>query len=177
MIVTTIRHVKKEIRVLGIAIEHARIPDRFHIVGVVYRGGLWLDGVMSTVANETDITGGVVEMVKRSPHHPQVRVALLSDALTGGAAIDPYGLSLGISKPVIAITSGGELEEFPTEGSAQRLELKRGGATLVAMCYGLRSRDAERVLMVSTREWVLPEALRVARLVVSAVTASMNQKI
>jgi endonuclease V-like protein UPF0215 family len=177
MIATTIRQVKKEIRVLGIAIERSGKTDRFHVVGVVYRGRLWLDGVMSTVVNETDITGDIVEMIKRSPHHPQIRVALLSDALTNGATIDPYELSLGISKPVIAIKSCGGQKKFHVNEVGQRLELKSDGATLAAMCYGLRSHEADRVLRVSTREGVLPEALRVAGLVVMAVAAIVDQKI
>ena len=72
-----LRQVKKEIRVLGFAAKPTGVNDKLYVVGVVFRGKLWLDGVMRTVACGPDITKEVVEMIINSPHHPQIRVILL----------------------------------------------------------------------------------------------------
>ncbi len=67
-----LRQIKKEIRVLGVAAR--RDPGAYTIIGVVYRGSLWLDGVLKTHSKGADITEPIAEMLKRSPHSGQVRV-------------------------------------------------------------------------------------------------------
>jgi len=176
-----IRQVKREIRVLGIAVKPSYNGGRLHAVGVVFRGRRWLDGVMRTTAQKPDITERLVEMIKTSPHHPQIRVLLLHDAhIEGGASIDPFRLSTGTSRPVVALSTdeSGPAAPEATEGiAAQRFTLERKAGSIVVLSVGLRSRDAARILEVSTREGVMPEALRVAGLVVSAVAACPEQNI
>jgi endonuclease V-like protein UPF0215 family len=176
-----IRQVKKEIRVLGIAVKPSITGHQFHAVGVVFRGCLWLDGVMRTTAQGPDITDRLVEMIAESPHHPQIRVLLLHDSLIeGGAIIDPHRLSEGTSKPVIAIPDGKwDLEAVPAPGgmAAYRFTHERGSVPIDVLSIGLRGPEASRVLEVSTREGVMPEALRVAGLVVSALAVSPKQNV
>jgi len=173
--ITRIRQVKREIRLLGIAVKPSRSGDRLHAVGVVFRGGLWLDGVMRTTASAADLTERLVEMITASPHHPQIRVLLLCDILLQGeASVDPYRLSTGTSRPVLVISTEGTsptAAEEPPDVAARRFELRLRGALLSVLAVGLGRRDAEKVLKVSTREDSLPEALRVAGLVASAVAA------
>lgn len=170
-----IRQVKREIRVLGIAVKPSRAGDRLHAVGVVFRGGRWLDGVMRTTAPGPDVTDRLVEMITASPHHPQIRVILIHDALLeGGASVDPYKLSTGTSRPVVALSTdkvGPAAPETPTDVAVECFELKKEAGSLAVLSVGLRSRDAARVLEVSTRRGIMPEALRVAGLVTSAVAA------
>lgn len=164
-----LRHVKKEIRVLGLVVKLSRADHRLYVVGVVYRGRHWLDGVMRTTANGPEITEDIVEMIKGSPHHPQIRVVLLDgDLVCNEATIDPISLSSGASKPVIALN-------FQTDRSAEHehvceLALMQEGASIPALSVGLRSRVAPRVLEVASRSGEMPEALRVAELVVSALS-------
>jgi len=56
MIGTRIRQVKKEIRVLGIAVKPSIREEQFYAVGVVFRGGLWLDGVASSSGEASGLT-------------------------------------------------------------------------------------------------------------------------
>lgn len=176
-----IRQVKGEIRVLGVAVKPSQGGDTLQVVGVVFRGGRWLDGVMKTTAHGLDLTDRLVEMIMASPHHPQVRVLLLHEALIeGGASVDPYRLSMGISRPVIFLSkAGGEPEawEAPVEVDAQRFELDREAGSQFVLAIGLRRRTATRVLEVSTRDGMIPEALRVADIVSSAVSGCPEQNI
>jgi len=167
-----IRQVKGEIRVLGIAVKPSRSGDLLNVVGVVFRGRRWLDGVMKATAQDPDVTDRLVEMIASSPHQPQIRVLLVDDSLVeGGAVIDAHRLSEKASRPVIRLTAekGAPPSEADAEASSQRFVLEREAGSRSVLSIGLRSRDAARVLEVSTREGLVPEALRVAGLVASAV--------
>jgi hypothetical protein len=74
-----IRQVKREIRALGIVAKGLRGGGGL-AVGVIFRGGLYLDGVIKAKAHGPDITGAVAEMIKASPHYPQIRVLLINEA-------------------------------------------------------------------------------------------------
>ncbi len=165
-----LRQVKREIRVLGIAVGRDEGGEGLHVVGVVFRGGLWLDGVMRTKAEGPDITGEAVEMITASPHHPQIRVVLLDRKLIGGGAkIRPCSLSSGVSRPVIA--SNFDQADCPAGDEAVHvITIEKGGVPTPVLVVGLSSRVALRVLMTASREEATPEALRVAELTVSALT-------
>ena len=176
-----IRQVKREIRVIGIAVKPSRGGDRLHVVGVVFRGGRWLDGVMRITAHGPDVTDRIGGMITSSSHHPQIRVILLHNAfIEGGASVDPYRLSMGTSRPVIVLSTdegGPDAPEGPSDVVGQSFELRREAGSLAVLSIGLRSHDAERVLEVSTRDGMIPEALRVADLVASAVAARPEQNV
>ena len=66
--------IKKEIRILGIDDSPF---DKFRdkkvlIVGTVYRGGTYMDGVISTYAevDGSDSAERIIEMIKRTRHKP-----------------------------------------------------------------------------------------------------------
>ena len=166
----TLRHVKREIRVLGLAVKPARADHQYHAVGIVYRGRLWLDGVMRTTAQGPEITKDIIEMIKGSPHHAQIRVVLLDgDLMCQGAAVDPVHLSRGTSRPVIAIGFE-EAGHPPEEVSVHQLDIRRGDTSLPTLLVGLKERVATRILETSSRDNMEPEALRVAGLAVSALS-------
>jgi endonuclease V-like protein UPF0215 family len=172
-----IRQVKKEIRVLGLAVRKAVETEGFHVVGVVFRGRLWLDGVMRTKAGGADVTREAVEMITGSPHHPQIRVILLDRGLIDSSAtLDPCGLSSGASRPVIAMGFGEAL--CPEEdGSVHRFDFEGGGARVPVLSVGLSSRVALRVLENASRGDAVPEALRVSGLVISAFSGSSQHNL
>jgi endonuclease V-like protein UPF0215 family len=71
--IVEIRAVKPEIRVLGIDdgvfIPHTKgVVD---VIGVVFRGGYWLDGIMRTQAeiDGMDATEKIASMIIESPHY------------------------------------------------------------------------------------------------------------
>jgi endonuclease V-like protein UPF0215 family len=163
----SLREVKKEIRVLGIAAK-SRPDSSIHAVGVVYRGRLYLDGVMRTSAEGPDITEEVAAMIDESPHRPQIRVVLLDTSLIpDGVTIDPIALSDSLSKPVVAMNM-----EDPTATGDEHIQyfaLKQGDTEAQVLSVGLTRQTATRVLRTASPDAGPPEALRVAEITVSAV--------
>jgi endonuclease V-like protein UPF0215 family len=149
-----IRQVKREIRFLGLAAES--VDDVHFVVGVVYRGRLGLDGVLSCYSASPDLAGAAAAMIRGSPHFNQVRViAADMDRLPPGASLDLEALASGTGKPVLGLTRDrGELDE-------RHMFLWRG---YTVTSVGLRRGDAERVLDSCSADGY-PEALRVASMV------------
>jgi len=163
-----IRQVKKEIRVLGVA---ASVQgDSTKVVGVVFRGARWLDGGLSTASEEADLTRAIVEMVNGSPHRKQMRVIMFhSDLIPVGKRVDPARILSGTSKPVIILGAKGP--GTVTDPNMGRIMWGRGANAVDAAYIGLRERDAEAVLRVSAGGGPMPEALRVAGLIIRALPA------
>ena len=163
----SLREVKKEIRVLGIA-ARSRPGSAIHAVGVVYRGRLYLDGVMRTSATGPDITEEVAAMIDESPHRPQIRVILLDTALLhDGVKIDPIRLSDSLSKPVVAMNT-----EEPTalgDEHIQEFTFIQGDTEIPVLSVGLGRQTAAQVLKIASPAGGTPEALRVSEIIVSAV--------
>jgi endonuclease V-like protein UPF0215 family len=104
-----LRVVKPEIRVLGIDdgrfVPHSK--SQVPIVGVVFRGGYWLEGVMSTTVtvDGVDSTERISKMVISSPHYKQLRVIMLNGVTFGGFNIvDIQTLNRCTGLPVIVVT-------------------------------------------------------------------------
>jgi endonuclease V-like protein UPF0215 family len=149
-----IRQVKKEIRVLGLAVK--TLTSGYGVIGAVFRGKLWLDGVMSIYASGDDLSGEIAEMVKTSRHFGQVRVILLDEAMLPNiVAIDPFLISESTSRPVLYLhDSAGEIDE--------RYMFNWRGKQVTSI--GLREVDAVKILDTVTSDGT-PEALRVASMI------------
>lgn len=152
-----IRQVKREIRVLGVAV--GRDLTGFSIVGAVYRGRLWLDGVLRAHSPDADVTQAITDMIAESPHMGQIRVILLSQDTLDGATVSTPEIHEKTGKSVIMLGD--------TRGSS--LMWNNGGEDAAYSVEGLGRWSAENVLKASTREEVTPEALRVASLILSAI--------
>ncbi len=176
----SLRQVKREIRVLGISFEPSQSFDHINVIGVIFRGGNWIDGVMRTKCFEQDITEKTAEMITTSPHHPQIRVILLDKTLIeGGAYIDPHGLSTLTARPVILISTDkiDIASDATSDLAVQGFTLKKDEGELFIISIGLDMQDAVNVLEVSTRKGILPEALKVAELISSTLTACSKQNV
>ena len=167
-----IRSVKPEIRLIGIDDGSPKRVSKFPVVGAVLRGGLWLDGV---VGIEIDLkAGGVVEaiaqMILSSRFYKELRVIMLHGRFISNIA--PGGLMrlheiCGL--PVMAFfeTDAWKRCIEPSEGDAPLLSIKQGGFHI--LCLSLTKENAEAILKVSWKSSDLPEPLRVARLLASAL--------
>lgn len=161
-----IREVKREIRVLGVAARRST-HKRHTVAGVIFRGGLYLDGVLRAESESRDITSDVVEMIVSSPHHPQVRVILLDGELLDGATADLAILSEVASRPVIAFNPTGMV--VPQEGAVERFEMDLNEGPVPVLSLGIDRAVAERIVSRVSKRRGVPEALRIACLLVSAV--------
>ena len=168
-----IRQVKKEIRVLGVAaVGH---DGSTRVVGVVFRGARWLDGVLSATSKDADLTRMIVEMINGSPHRKQVRVMMFqAEMIPKGVKIDTIKISSETSKPVIILGAKG-LGGVQADPNTGYFTWGKGADAVEVAYLGLRERDAEAVLRVSTREGSTPEALRVAGLILGAIPTAQHK--
>ena len=150
------RQIKREIRALGVAARQK--SGGITVVGVVYRGNLWLDGILRAHSEGDDITQTIADMLTGSSHNGQVRVILLShDKLPAGVTLSAAELHAKTGKPVIIL------------GDSEGFRWKKGGEEVWFSAEGLGRWSAESILNTSTRGSVVPEALRVAVLTLSAL--------
>jgi endonuclease V-like protein UPF0215 family len=158
-----LRQIKKEIRVIGVAARCDSIG--ITIIGVVFRGSLWLDGVLKTHSAGVDVTETIAEMVKHSHHYGQIRVILLDRvSLPMEAKISINNLSASVGRPVIVL-GGGEEPNYTW---------RNWGEQVVFSSAGLSRWSAEGILKASTRKGITPEALRVAALILSALPDGLD---
>ncbi len=151
MSVTRLREIKREIGVLGLASYRNPDTDTHETVGVIFRGKHWLDGVLKTSSGGPSITMDVAETIICSKHHPQIRVILLHrDLLKDGAEIDPHRLSQETGKPIIALGF-----QAPPQNSQ---------SLTPPITVGIDEETAKRILKITSRTGLFPEALRVAGL-------------
>ena len=154
MVPQMLHHIKREIRVLGIVAKGS--SDNYTIVGVVFRGNLWLDGVLKAHSNDADITDAFALMLLDSSHSGQVRVIILStESLPNGMYVSAKELSAKTHKPVILLG-----DKVGTTNIWHNGEQK-----VKFLAVGVSRWSAEEILRVSTREGVTPEALRLAALI------------
>jgi endonuclease V-like protein UPF0215 family len=187
------RIIKPEIRVLGvddgIFVPHSK--GFAPIVGVVFRGGYWLDGVMNTKVEVDgfDATEKIAAMVTNSPHHKQLRIIMLDGVTFAGFnVVDIKKLSEKTKLPVIAVTrdrpdfgeirkalkklpspakrwkavvDAGEIFEVNTRSKKERVYME---------ISGIVEEDAREILKLTSTRSSVPEALRVAHLVASGIS-------
>lgn len=126
---------------------------------------------MRAQTDDIDLTDSITEMVKKSPHSQQIRVLLLHDELLGeGVQVDLLRVSERIKKPIIVMhTQEYPLrDEHPSQG-IEEAKIRLGDKDVSASLLGVTPKVAERVMQAVTREGTMPEALRVARIIASAV--------
>jgi hypothetical protein len=186
------RAIKQEIRVLGvddgIFIPHSR--GFAPVIGVVFRGGYWLDGVMSTKVEVDgfDATDKIATMIVDSRHYEQLRVIMLDGITFGGFnVVDIKKLNAETRLPVIAVTrdkpdfddirkalknlrsprkrwkailNAGEIFEVSTG--------RKGAKAFMEIC-GILEDDARKIVRLTSTRSSVPEALRVAHLIASGI--------
>jgi endonuclease V-like protein UPF0215 family len=191
LVIKRFRVIKPEIRVLGIDDgKHVfRSKTRVPIVGVVYRGGLWLDGVMSTsvLVDGFDATEAVSKMITSSRHYKQLRVIMLSGVTYAGFnIIDIVALNETTKLPVIAITREkpnldrirlalGNLERSEERfntllRAGEIVNVKINGNKIFMQTAGILCEDAQKIVALTSTRSSIPEPLRVAHLIASGTS-------
>jgi endonuclease V-like protein UPF0215 family len=187
------RIIKPEIRVLGVDdgffIPHSK--GFAPVIGVVFRGGYWLDGVLSTKVeiDGFDATDKIASMIVNSAHYRQVRVVML-DGITfaGFNVVDLKKLGAETKLPVIAITRDkpdlddirAALKKLPESQRRWRALLNAGQIFEVSTrsdsekvyveMNGILEEDARKIVKLTSTRSSVPEALRVAHLIASGLS-------
>lgn len=181
--------IKPEIRILGI--DDAPFPphtkDEVMLIGTVFRGGVWLDGVLRTYikGDGENSTKKIIQMVNKTRHKDQIGVIMLDGITFGGfnlANIKDIFEKTGI--PVIVI-----MRKFPDfekiKEALKRFEdhEKRWNSVLDAgtvykienkepiyiQISGIDLEDAKEIVTLSTTRSAIPEPIRVAHLIAAGV--------
>jgi uncharacterized protein len=188
------RVIKPEIRVLGVddGVFTPHVEALVPVVGVVFRGGYWLDGVMHTeiAVDGFDATDKITSMITNSPHYKQLRVIMLNGiTFAGFNIVDIKALNAETRLPVIAVTrekpnlaeirealkhlpqskerwnavlNAGELAEVTTRHETEKIFVH---------VAGISGEDSRKVLRLTSTRSNIPEALRVAHLIASGVSS------
>ncbi|MGO8806287.1 MAG: DUF99 family protein [Candidatus Bathyarchaeia archaeon] len=185
------RIIKPEIRILGVDdgrfVPHTK--GEVIVVGVVFRGGYSLDGVMHThvAIDGFDATEQLASMINSSPHCKQLRLIMLNGITLGGFnVVDIKKLHLDTKLPLIAITpEKPDLESvhkallnLPRSEERWKIVLSAGeihevvcsGKKIYMELVGISLTDAEEIVELTLKNSSLPEPLRVAHLIASGVS-------
>ncbi len=186
------RSVKAEIRVVGVD-DGVFVPHthgKCDVIGVVFRGGYWLDGVMRTQVeiDGMDATEKIAEMITSSPHYGQLRIIMLDGVTFAGFnVVDTSKLFEMTKLPVIAVTREKPdfddirkaLENLPLAKerwkaikNAEKIVkvFTRGEKAIFMQVTGIEESTAKRIVKSTATRSNVPEALRVAHLIASGLT-------
>ena len=193
-----LRFIKPEIRIVGVDdgffLPHTH--GKCDVIGVVFRGGYWLDGVMRTQIeiDGMDATEKIGGMIVNSPHHGQLRVVMLDGVTFAGFNIvDTSQLHEIVNLPIIAVTRekpnfddiqkalknlsfSKERWKVIADGKDVTEVSMRDGKKIVYMqAVGIELDIAKRVVRSTATRSNIPEALRVAHLIASGLTSPLQQ--
>ena len=186
-----IRMVKKEIRVIGI--DDAPF-DKFRdketlVVGVVMRGGSWVDGVLSTKVDVdgNDATKKISNMINNCKFKPQLQCIFLDGiAVAGFNVIDVKELSKKTKLPVIVVIRRmpdienikKTLVKIKKQKKIKLIE-KAGNVVNIGNIFvqliGIEIEKARQVLKIVCTRSNIPEPLRLAHLIASGVTVGESK--
>ncbi|MBN2014483.1 MAG: DUF99 family protein [Candidatus Altiarchaeota archaeon] len=182
--------IKDEVRIVGIddAPFNLYKDKKTMIVGVVYRGGSFLDGVLKSEVevDGIDSTDRIIDMM-RNTRHKDLRVIMLDGlGFAGFNLVDIERLFKETKLPVIVVVrrmpdfeSIGEAikklknREFyrrciETAGRPRKVETKPGKFIHI-QCRGIDFSDAEDIVRLSATRSLIPEPIRVAHLIATGI--------
>jgi len=187
------RVIKPELRVLGVddGVFTPHVKGFVPVVGVVFRGGYWLDGVMHTKVEVDgfDATEKIASMIINSPHYKQLRVIMLNGiTFAGFNVVNIKELSKEVKLPVIAVTREQPnfteireaLKNLPESEerwkaiqSAEKMfevSTRSENEKVYMQTSGILEEDARKILQLTSTRSSVPEALRVAHLIASGIS-------
>jgi hypothetical protein len=185
------RVIKSEIRILGVDdgkfVPHTQ--GSVIVVGVVFRGGGSIDGVMHThvAIDGFDATEQIASMITSSPHCKQLRLVMLNGiTFAGFNVVDIRRLNLATKLPVVAVTRDKPdleavrkaLNNLPKSEERWKMILAAGdihevrcmGKKIYLELAGVSLADAQEVVELTSTSSRFPEPLRVAHLIASGIT-------
>jgi len=189
----TFRVIKPEIRVLGVddGAFTPHLEGEVPVIGVVFRGGYWLDGVIHTKIDVDgfNATERISSMIISSSHYKQLRVIMLNGITYAGFNIvDVKALNVSTKLPVITVTrekpnlteirealqslpsSKERWETILNAGEPVEVSTRDAKSKVYIQTAGISEEDAQKILRLTSTRSNIPEALRVAHLIASGLT-------
>ena len=183
--------VKKEIRILGIDDSpFDKFTDKkVLVVGVVMRGGLYVDGVLSTKVkvDGNDATKNIINMINQCKFKPQLQCIFLNGiAVAGFNVIDVQKLNKKTKIPVVVvIRTNPDIENIKKtlirikrKNKIKLLE-KAGKVIQVndifVQLIGIKLEEAKEILKIVCTRSLLPEPLRLAHLIAAGIVTGESK--
>lgn len=182
---------KKEIRVIGIDDSPFNKFKRGKVlvIGAVFRGGIWLDGILSTKASidGNNATKKITEMVNKCKFKPQLQCIFLDGIAVGGFnIIDIRELSKKTNLPVVVI-----IRRKPDIENIKRILLKLNkknkikllekagpfvpAGKIYVQLTGLSIEKAKQFLKVACTRSNIPECIRLSHMIASGITSGESK--
>jgi len=176
---------KREIRLIGI--DDAPF-DKFKkgnvfVVATIFRGGNWLDGVLSTKVriDGNNSTSKLIEMINKCKFKPQLQAIILDGIAFGGFNIvDVQKLNKKTKIPVIVVIR--RMPNFENIkitlkkiGKSQKYKLieKAGKVHKIGKIYvqliDISLKDAKEILKISCTRSLIPEPIRTSHIIASGI--------
>lgn len=185
--------IKPEMRILGIDYcpSASRRSETAILIGIVFRGGFWLDGVMKTKVEMggLDATEKIGNMIKTSPHYGQIRIIMLDGKVLKDINCDVRTLFELTKLPVIALVRGKKMEDIKNavrnlpnfaerwktiQNSGESVKMKLNGKNVKFLISGIAKEDAEKIVRMSCTRSNIPEPIRVARVIALGLAKPRN---
>ncbi len=182
-------HIKPEIRILGID-DSSLHSEPVMIVGAMFRGGDWLDGVLRShiTKDGTDSTEVIIRMVTDSKHFRQIRVLMFDGVTYAGfnvVDIEAVYEETGIGCIVV-------MRDFPDlnriraalkhlpdpdtrwemikrAGEIHKVISRKGENPIFIQHCGIDLEEARNIVQLSSTHSNVPEPLRVAHLIATGI--------
>ncbi len=179
------QHLRREVRVIGIddGPFYKFRKGSVLVVGTIYRGGDYMDGVVSTTAkvDGSDSTKNISRMINKSKFKSQIRVIFLNGIGVGGFnIIDIPKLSKLTGIPVIAVTR--QYPDIPKIlttlvklGMKKKVDLitQLPQPTKIGKVYvqhiNIDLDRAKQFMKLTTLHSYIPEPLRIAHIIAAGI--------
>jgi endonuclease V-like protein UPF0215 family len=180
-------HIKPEIRILGID-DSALFNEKVMIVGAVFRGGNWIDGVLRSEITKDglDATEVICRMIKKSKHYGQIRTVILDGITYGGFnVVDIQMLYRETGIPVVVVMrSYPDFEKIKSalkyfsDGDERLMIIKRAGkierisrekSPIYIQRAGIGIETVKKIIRLTSIRSNIPEPLRVAHLIATGI--------
>jgi uncharacterized protein len=170
--------------------DSALLNEKVMIVGVVFRGGNWMDGVLRSdiTKDGIDATDVICNMISKSRHYCQIRVVMLDGITYGGFnVVDIERLYRETGIPVIVVMRSrpdfhkirSALEYF-SDGEERWIIIERAGkieeiagekerGPVYIQKKGIGLVSAEKIIRLTSIRSNIPEPLRIAHLIATGI--------
>lgn len=179
---------KKEIRILGIDDMPFSFKDReVDIVGVVMRGGKYLEGVLKTTieVDGMNATSKIIELIQKTRHRKQLKIIMIDGVALGGFnVVDAERIFNETSLPTITITRNKPNMEKIKEAlkkyfddweerwkiiNKRETEEIKINYPIYVKYFGLEKKEVIDVIKLSIVRGAIPEPIRVAHLIATGI--------
>lgn len=182
-------HIKREIRILAID-DSAILDEKVMIVGAIFRGGDWVDGVLRSdiTRDGLDATDVICNMIRKSKHYGQIRTVMLDGITYGGFNVVDIGkIYRELGTPVIVVMRSypdfkkirSALKHFldgedrwmiiERAGKIEKISGEREKSPIYIQRAGIGLESVKKIIRLTSIRSNIPEPLRVAHLIATGI--------